>query len=286
MDHTPTREILRHAYYVKLGAGGEWADDCIARGILRFGWRIVPLSDIQAGDWDRIRERIAGEHSHKPTVTADRNRLHDIVSAGSDDIWITFHDSRLWWGRLGRGGVREDRISKYRKIASGWRDVDTRGRRLLLHEIPGSLSKTQGFRGTVCSVKERDTLQRLINGETSGAYDAVQAARSRLVDEVVLGMRELHWRDFETLVDLVFRQAGWRRRSIVGKTMKYADIELEEPITGDLYQVQVKSRADAAEFQAYADEFTGVGYRRLYFVVHTPSAPRFRGCWGRGKTWS
>lgn len=52
--------------------------------------------------------------------------------------------------------------------------------------------------------------------------------------------------------------------------MKYADLELEEPITGERYQVQVKSSAGAPEFKAYRDEFVGQGFRKLFFVVHTP----------------
>jgi len=270
-ETAPHRESFRNAYYVKLGTGGRWADESIERGILRFGWSGIPLAEIHAGAWDQIRDRLAREHSNKGTVTADTARLRDIVTSGPLDVWVTFHDSRLWWGRLGQGRAREDRTSKYRTMSVPWRDTDAHGRRLLLHEIPGALSQTQASRGTVCSVKARDALERLLNGEASPAYHAVEQARTALVGEAAAAIRELHWKDFETLVDLVFRNAGWRRRSMLGQTMKFADLELEEPITGELYQVQVKSRADANEFRAYADAFSGSGYRRLYFVVHSPS---------------
>jgi len=53
--------------------------------------------------------------------------------------------------------------------------------------------------------------------------------------------------------------------------MKYVDLELEEPITRDQYQVQVKSVADLPEFKKYAERFAPGGYRKLYFVVHTPT---------------
>ena len=53
--------------------------------------------------------------------------------------------------------------------------------------------------------------------------------------------------------------------------MKYSDLDLEEPITGDQYQVQVKSVADLGEFRKYADQFAAGDYRKLYFVVHTPT---------------
>jgi hypothetical protein len=37
-----------------------------------------------------------------------------------------------------------------------------------------------------------------------------------------------------------------------------------------LYQVQVKSRATKADFEEYAQNFSGAGFRKLYFVVHSP----------------
>jgi nickel-dependent lactate racemase len=81
-----------------------------------------------------------------------------------------------------------------------------------------------------------------------------------------------HCRDYFMLVDLVFRQAGWRRRSMLGESMKYVDLELVEPITGEAYQVQVKSKAGVSEFEEYAKAFSAQGFRKLYFVVHSPSA--------------
>jgi hypothetical protein len=53
--------------------------------------------------------------------------------------------------------------------------------------------------------------------------------------------------------------------------MKFADLELEEPITRDRYQVQIKSKAGTAEFTAYRDHFSGQGFRKLFFVEHSPN---------------
>ncbi|MDQ7839015.1 MAG: hypothetical protein RDU59_11070 [Thermodesulfobacteriota bacterium] len=80
----------------------------------------------------------------------------------------------------------------------------------------------------------------------------------------------MHWKDFETLVDLLFRQSGWRRITMVGESMRYVDLELEDPITYDRYQVQVKSQANLSDFVKYANDFGNAGYRKLYFAVHTP----------------
>jgi len=54
--------------------------------------------------------------------------------------------------------------------------------------------------------------------------------------------------------------------------MSEVDLELEEPLTSYQYQVQVKSAASLTDFESYAKQFSGRGFRKLYFVAHTPDA--------------
>lgn len=267
----PSHITIRNAYYIKLGAGGKWADDAIERGLLRFGWRQIPIDEMHAGNWTAIRKRLSKEHSHKGTITTDTRRLRDIVDSVPGDVWVTFHDSLLWWCRPSTDAVGRDAMSTFRTLSSTWSCRDLNGGQLGANQIPGTISQLQGFRGTVCDVRQKAALQRLLNAEASPAFTATANARNALVSAVQAAIQDLHWKDFETLVDLVFRQAGWRRRSIIGKSMKYADIELEEPVTGDAYQVQVKASADLADFEEYAEKFSSEGFRGMYFVVHSPS---------------
>jgi hypothetical protein len=260
------------AHYIKLGSKGRWAESSIRDGLLRFGWDIIPLSDMHAEDWTEIRGRIQQEHTHKATATADTARLRDILTAGPNDVWITFHLSRLWWCCLDDSPVEEDDESRFRRVLGGWSDRDAKNRLLITNQLPGKIAALQGYRATVCSVHDAEALQRVIAAETSEAFDALSVARQQLVHATVAAIQHLHWKEFETLVDLIFRQAGWRRRSVLGESMKSVDLELEEAITGDAYQVQVKSQATVADFERYQQEFSEEGFRRLYFVVHSPSA--------------
>jgi hypothetical protein len=163
----------------------------------------------------------------------------------------------------------EDKVSKYRKVER-WYCQNIFDEPLLITQIPGRIAKLQGFRGTICKVSELDELVRLINRQGSSEYTAIVHSKEDLCRHVETGLRRLHWKDFETLVDLLFRATGWRRVSVLGQTMKFSDIELEEPITGDMYQVQVKSTATPRDLQEYIEMFSGGKYRRLFFVVHTP----------------
>jgi len=69
----------------------------------------------------------------------------------------------------------------------------------------------------------------------------------------------------------VFRAAGWKRTGVLGETNKDVDLELEEPLTREKYQVQIKARASLKEFRDCAATFSPGFFRRFYFVVHSPS---------------
>ncbi len=259
----------KNAYYVKLGRNGKWEESSIKKGMIRIGWTNQSLADINNGDWTKIQKELEEEATDKGTATRDCRALRMLCESTPDDLWITFHANHLWWCKVAEPRISEDKVSKFRRV-DGWACEDASGRALLTTQIPGRLAKLQGFRGTICKVKEVDELARLLNSQESAEYTAVLHSKETLCRHVESGLRRLHWKDFETLVDLLFRASGWRRVSVVGETMKFSDIELEEPITGEMYQVQVKSTATLRDFAKYSDLFGGGKYRKLFFVVHSP----------------
>ncbi|MEO8099115.1 MAG: hypothetical protein ABI811_15535 [Acidobacteriota bacterium] len=261
---------FRKAFYIKLGKGGEWEKDSLEHDLMRIGWAPNSLEDINSGNWTTIETQLRSAQKHRGTATRDCNALRQIVESSPEDVWITFSSSRLYWCRLARGPVQEDGLSKFRRVQGNWDDHDERGGLLTVTEIPGTLSSLQGFRGTVCRVLDTNRLRRLLGGEPSPVHGRVTVARQALAFEVEGALKELHWKDFETVVDLLFRQAGWRRLSVLGETMKFADLELQEPINKEKYQVQVKSKATIQDFEKYRGDFSNKGFRKLFFVVHTP----------------
>ena len=82
---------------------------------------------------------------------------------------------------------------------------------------------------------------------------------------------KLHFKEFETLVDLIFGRGGWRRVSILGQQLPDVDLLLEQPTTGEIAWVQVKSRSNQAELDDYLGRFRRDGScQRFYFVCHSP----------------
>jgi hypothetical protein len=268
---------IKNAYYIKLGAKGAWETISIHENIACIGYHYLSLEEINGRNWNEIKGRDwRGEHKSKAVQTADINILAKFVDSTPEDIWITFYGGYLWWCRLESSPVEYDlsRNIRFRRVLGNWSNYNAKGGRLYLNQIPGIISKIQMYRGTVCSVhkEEADVLSRLLDGEPSENYLAIQEARRQLAVQVQRGFSSLHWKDFEILVDMIFRNAGWRRISMLGSVQKGLDLELEEPVTGERFMAQVKSRASQADLKEFIDEFAGDKYQRLYFIVHSPQS--------------
>lgn len=260
------------AFYIKLGRGGEWETDAIGTGKLRLGWRQQSVEDINAGRWQIIEEQLRAKDQGKrvAATTSDLNALKLIAASGVEDLWITFHQAKLWWTHLAPGPVEQDNISKFRRTAEPWRDRAADGRLLVINTLPGKISQLQGFRATVCRVSCGDLLQRTLNATPSRLATEIRDQRETLAQHLAEAIKELHWKDFETLVDLVFRAAGWARVSVLGQQEKAYDLILRESITGNQYVVQVKSRAGLTDLQTTIASFAPEDFQRVFFVVHSP----------------
>src|ERR1700737_406151 len=85
-------------------------------------------------------------------------------------------------------------------------------------------------------------------------------------------IRQLDWRDFETLVDLIFARGGWQRSSVLGKNQADVDLILTQPTIGETAWVQIKSGTSQAELDDYVGRFRRDGScDRFFFVCHSPA---------------
>jgi hypothetical protein len=264
------------AFYIKLGHGGEHEQECIKiNQTLWLGYREVPHELCLRGEWEEAKAVFMQKEVSDPgAVTRHINQIRTFYEADQDVLWVTFYDNRLWWC-FARSGVSllPDR-SKVRHAIDGWKSEDIHGQPLDMGRLSGKLLSMQGFRGTICSVREIEYLVRKINGEQSPVEQTALNARDALVHALEEIIKSLDWKEFELLTDLIFRQAGWQRISQLGKTQKTLDLDLFSPIAGERYLVQVKSRADRRGFEEFQETTQGMeeDYTRFYFVVHTPAS--------------
>ena len=262
----------QQAYFIKLGSGGEWEQECI-RGTqtLRFGYREIPHELCASGRWTDVKARLLEMRSDKGAATRDLTQIRAFYEAGDDVLWVTFHGNQLWWCF----SKRDLRVladgTKERPAIGAWSNADSTGRPLSTDRLRGSLVAMHAFRGTICVVREFDYLLNKLNGRTPKVVEDAQTALKNLVDKIEALIRGLHPSDFELLIDLMFRETGWKRVGQLGKTQKDIDLELVSPVTNEKMMVQVKSQSSLAQFREYKERFAALGdYSKGYFIVHTP----------------
>lgn len=257
--------------YIKLGKGGAWFDACLREGALRFE-DVVPHEVAAAGDWNRAAAiyRDAGE-----TGITDRLReLRAFYETGGDDLWITFGRGRLWWGFAAPGVTLSLDGGRTRQLIGGWSDIDAAGQILSIASLSTSLTQTAAYQRTICTVGAAPYLLRRLNAEPDALALNTRAHLADLTNAVGEMIADLHWRDFEVLVDLMLSYGGWRRIAAVGGSGQAdSDLILEQPITGERAFVQIKSKATPATLRHYVEKFdTYPGMDRFIFACHTPSA--------------
>ena len=161
--------------------------------------------------------------------------------------------------------------SRYRSCICPWQNTNINGRVLRMPTLPGYVTKTaSGFRGTICSVDSAEAVQRIINDETDPKVKKAIDCREALVQSLEKVIDRLYWKDFETLVDLIFQRSGWPRISRVGGSQNLIEFELENPVTGERSFAQVKSQANQKSLDEYEARFErDRGYKQMFFVCHS-----------------
>lgn len=258
------------AYFIKLGRGGVWEEECLRDGVIRFGYREAPHEACVVGDWNTVFETWLRIRDDSGTARSDTNQIRTFYEADERSLFVTFHGGFLYWCRpAGQVEILPDGC-RVRRAADGWHSTSASGAPLTADRLSGHLLKVQMFRGTICRVKAFDYLLRKLNDELSPEIAAAEKAEETLRAAIAPLMRLLTWQDFELLVDLVFSSSGWRRVGVVGRTQKTVDLELVLPTTGERAFVQIKSAASLSEFRDYAERFAvSAAYDRMFFVWHT-----------------
>lgn len=265
----------RAVRYIKLGEGGQWADECLRDGVARFGAegaRPDRFALAAQGKWNELHASFLSQGKDQGTSTRWTNEVRAFFEDESDTLWLTFVGSRMYWGFLApnRPQQHSSKVGAFKEIAGGWSCTDKNGEELRIDRLSGALTKLAAYRGTSCNVRLADYAVNRINGMVApqverglAAYEGAKAAALGLV-------RLLTWKDFETLVDLIFTASGWRRQGVVGKSQKMLDLDVVLPSTGERALVQIKSQSTHAELADYVSQFEADGsFDKLIYVFHT-----------------
>ena len=259
------------ALYIKLGRGGDWEDNCISQGTLRFGYREISHDACKRSDWKAVLQERESSKGNRSVAKSDVTQIGYFYESSRKVLWVTFYKHALWWCFADEEVTLLHDGTKVRRAIGGWKQIDRKGNLLSMSTLSGKLLSMQGYRGTICRVKETPYLRQRLNAEE--AHEVVQARQSleALHTSLEAVIRHLSWKDFELLIDLIFRQVGWRRVGAIGSTTKSLDLDLLSPVSAERYGVQVKAKATRKTFERYRDDrLTNMqGFAKCYFVVHT-----------------
>ena len=260
--------------FIKLGSKGCWEKECIesSNPTIKLGFRNPYHADCLNKTWDNVSSYWS-ERVTPRVATAYTSQIQDFYTLDENALWVTFYKRRLYWcfahstvTELEQGG---DRI---REVKGRWNCCSLTEDELLVDRLSGKLTKTQGFRGTICSVSEKNYLISRINGEKMPEVVAAELSLQKLHDAIVPLIQHLGWKDFELFSDLIFTNGGWRRSSCVGSTQKAIDLDLSAPVSGKKAFVQIKSKANEQTLAFYYESFeTMTQYDEMYFIVHSPT---------------
>lgn len=273
-------DLPKSVRYVKNGEGGKWWPDANARSRIHAGWSHIPDEAIRNNDIEAIASMLKKQYGTKPGATQDLNALRALLEQPSQHMWVTFEDGCLWWATA-RDGLTFRLDNETEVVGHFWLDLDRpwtnrslAGRHLALSDLPGTITTTTGFQGTLCKPGGWRDILRVIADEPDP--DAAKATEARLLYEEAVGrlVARLRPKDFELLVDLVLTRSGWSRLARIGGATEGIDIEVENPAIGEIAFVQVKGKAGQQVLDDYTDRFLARRnrYARMIFAVHTPTS--------------
>lgn len=260
----------KNALFIKLGSKGSWEEDCIEKSnTIKLGFNNPYHKECLEGKWDIVEKYWSTQKKSKGKIRETINQLKYFYESPEDTLWITFWHRKLYWCfAKSKVSILKDG-TRSRKVKGKWSSKDISGNELL--NLNGKLTKVQGFRGTICTVKEFGYLLDKLNSVVGLEVKEAIQALDNLKEITKPLIQSLSWKDFEILVDLIFTASGWQRISVVGKSEKHIDLEVISPVSNKKAFIQVKAKSDFTEFIKYKDTFLEMKqYDEMYYVVHTP----------------
>jgi hypothetical protein len=172
--------------FIKLGKGGEWEAECILRdSTIRLGYKSPHHKDAMVGNWDAVsRYWLDERNGNRSTAANDVRQIHDFYELKEDDVWITFFERKLYWGRASSEVTELEDKSRQRKIIGKWSSTDINGQPLRVENIDGRLTKVQGYKGTICAIEMQNYLVKKINGEATPEVEIARKSLEKLKTDV------------------------------------------------------------------------------------------------------
>jgi hypothetical protein len=257
--------------YIKLGERGRWARQAIEEGYVPFDYRPIEHEACVAGNWQIVERQLAAMGRDGRTLGRGLREIQEFHQLPADTLWVTLADRNIWWtfapGPVIATGLPSPHPPRLRRSLNGWSNTSLSGKRLVADQLSSALTSTFAYSQTICAVKAKDYLLRLIRDEPDPALSETNAVLASLAGLALAAIRHLHQSDLELMVDMLLMRTGWLRISELGKSLPDVDLIVENPLTRERGWVQVKARARQAEFNDYLQRFRADGSCRKFFFI-------------------
>ena len=261
--------------YIKLGRGGNWADEALKNGTIPFGYHAVSHEDCLAERWARVKDQLIASGKTPSGASQGVRQVKDFYTLDDDTLWITIARGHLWWAFSERHVIDLDNKdplapSRHRVTKQPWSKLSLTGEPLTALSLSSSLTRTANYRMTVCDVESAGYLLRRIRGNPDPLHARAIVLQEQLRDLASGMIAQLHWQDLESLTDLIFSRDGWRRVGVLGKDQPDVDLIVDHATAGLKAWVQVKTKAKQSELDENLRRFDAQGIcDRFYFVCGT-----------------
>lgn len=250
--------------FIRLGGGGNRFDECNANKSIYFGFGTNEFLDqcnsFNKNGNEKFIENYLIEHGYKKI----NDTIRQIGSFFEDDgntLWITTANRTIYFGFSDGKNAFLKNINgsneTYKKMELDWTNKDKEGKVLNISGLNGGITKTLAYQSTICSFSEKyaELLVKRILNIPSQEKDEAKAACSDLVEKLEKLIQQFEPKDFELLIELIISRSGLKRIGVAGKQEELIDLEIQHPMTEEIYIVQVKSKAKKNEFDDYVKKF-------------------------------
>ena len=275
-----TAESIR---YIKLGEKGRWAKKCFQDNVLRFGFHtgMEYINELcKNTKWDEVHSYWLAQVPNRSTATSYTNQIRSYFEDCGNTLWIAIEDGYLYYGFTVGKPIADSadeifdgvNLSSHKLMdANGWRRIDAKNNELKVNELSSRLTKVVGYQSTTCGFDEKNT--EYLRNRLQGIFNPITIDVAKTLDTLKLQILEMlkHItpKDFELLVQLIFANSGWRQLFATGGARQTVDLEIQNPVTGDIAFVQVKSTTNTRELLDYFQRAQRSYHGRMFFVYHT-----------------
>ena len=263
---------IKNVKYIKLGPGDIWAKDSIEKGYVAFGYHRI-VNDTQKnyslnGITSEIENKYYSDRDInsgvKGAITNHARQVNDFVNSDEKTLWITFYRQEMYWTIFDYSiycydinNKDEEEPSRKRNLLVGrWYNTSIDGEnRFNLEYLRGDLTKTKGYRGTICDIANVEYVKKIILNHLSKNEQEAHKAYRMVVEHVRGIIKGLNEEDFELFIDLICSRSGMSRIGSIGGMQRGIDMQYESILVDGEIAVQVKSELDKRLAKDLIDNF-------------------------------